>query len=106
MIAYLYKAVISEDNQELRHNVEKIKLTDYKKVNNTRNSTELTLSSFKSKKFTALYRFNVTITNRNALQIETDDKIEIEGKKSKVSFVEVAPNQTGQFNKVLYVGLV
>lgn len=106
MHALLYKQITDNNNQELRHDVNGIKIANFKKVNNVRTTTEMAISSFKANKFSALYRFEVTLLNRNALQIETNDKIEIDGYKGLVSFVEIAPNQTGRNNKTIFVGLV
>lgn len=104
--AILHKKILDSNTQEIRNSVNGIPLPFYKQINNTRVISESTLSGFKASKSTALYQFESTLLNQNALQIKLNDQIEIGGKKYIVSFIETAPRQTGQFNKTIYVGLI
>ena len=63
-------------------------------------------AGFKASKSTELYQFEATLQNQNALLIELNDQIEINGRKRIVSYIETTPRQTGQFNKTIYVGLI
>lgn len=104
MVALLYKKIVSNNSQELRHDIEPIKLTNYKLASNRKFSNTPTMG-YNAKKYNVLYRFDVTLLNTNALKIDLQDKIEIDGYKGLVSYIDIAPNQTGRFNKVIYVGL-
>ena len=105
-VAKLHKKILDNNTQEIRYSVDFKALPNYKQINNTRVISESTLSGFKASKSTALYQFESTLSNQNALQIKLNDQIEIGGKKYIVSFIETSPRQTGQFNKTIYVGLI
>jgi mannose-6-phosphate isomerase class I len=105
-VAKLHKKILDNNTQEIRYSVDFKALPNYKQINNTRVASENTVAEFKANKSTELYQFEATLQNQNALLIELNDQIEINGRKRIVSFIETAPRQTGQFNKTIYVGLI
>ena len=105
-VAKLHKKILDNNTQAIRYSVDFKPLPNYKQINNTRTFSENTVAGFKASKSTELYQFEATLTNRNALLIQLNDQIEINGKKRIVSYVERTPNQKGQFNMTILVGLV
>lgn len=104
--AKLHKKVLDNNTQEIRYSVDYKPLPNYKQINNIREASESTVAGFKTSKSTELYQFEATLQNQNALLIEVNDQIEINGRKRIVSYIETAPRRTGQFNKTIYVGLI
>lgn len=106
MVLILHKAIMDNNTQEIRASVQGYKLPFCKQINNIREASESAVTGYEAKKFTALFRIDCNIHNQNGTLIKLRDYIEVNGVNRIVSYIEQTPNQTGQFNKTYYVGLV
>jgi hypothetical protein len=102
----LHKKILDNNTQELRHSLEGFELPFCTQINNIRSVSESAVTGYEAHKYTALFRIDSNLINQNGKQIELKDSIEVNGVKRIVSYIEEAPNKTGQYNSTRYVGLI